>query len=47
MESLVNLEPYDDLEDWSDDIDLFTDDMAHPPHMTDALWELAKLKNKK
>ena len=47
MESLDNLEPYDDLEDWSDDVDLFMDAMAHPPHMADTLWELAKLKNKK
>ena len=47
MESLDNLEPYDDLEDLSDDVDFFMDAMAHPPHMADALWELAKLKNKK
>ena len=31
MESLDNLEPYDDFEDWSDDVDLFMDAMAHPP----------------
>jgi hypothetical protein len=37
MESLDNLEPYNDLEDWLDDIDLFMDAMAHPPHMADAL----------
>ena len=37
MESLDNLEPYDDLEDWSDDVDLFMDAMAHLPHMADAL----------
>ena len=47
MESLDNFEPYDDLEDWSDDVDLFMDAMAHPPHMADALWELVKLKMKK
>ena len=47
MESLDNLEQYDDLEDWSDDVDLFMDAMAHPPHMADALWELVKLKMKK
>ena len=37
MESLDNLEPFDDLEDWSDDVDLFTEAMAHPPDMADAL----------
>ena len=37
MESLDNLEPLDDLEDWSDNIDLFMDAMAHPPQMADAL----------
>ena len=47
MENLDNLEPYDNLEDWSDDVDLFMDAMAHPPHMADALWELVKLKKKK
>ena len=47
MESLDNLEPYDDFEDWSDDVDLFMDAMAHPPAMADALWELVKLKMKK
>jgi len=29
MESLDNLEPHDDLEDWSDDVDLFMDAMSH------------------
>jgi hypothetical protein len=47
MESLDNLEPFDDLEDWSDDIDSFTEAMAHPLDMADALWELVKLKMKK
>ena len=46
MESLDNLETYDDLKDWSDDGDLFMDAMAHPPHMADAHWELVKLKKK-
>jgi len=46
MESLDNLEPYDDLEDWLDDIDLFMDAMSHPPHMADTLWELINLKKK-
>ena len=31
MESLDNLETYDDLKDWSDDGDLFMDAMARPP----------------
>ena len=44
MEGLGNLEPFDDLEDWSDNVDLFIDVMAHPPQMADALWELVKLK---
>ena len=44
MESLDNLEPYDDLEGWSDDIDLFLDAMSHSPHMADILWEETKLK---
>jgi len=47
MGSLDNLEPYDDLEDWSDNVDLFMDAMAHPPQMADALWELVKLKKRK
>ena len=37
IETLDNLEPFDDLEDWSDNIDLFTEAMAHPPDMVDAL----------
>ena len=47
MESLDNLEPYDDFEDWSDDVDLFMDAMAHPPDIADALWESVKLKKEK
>ena len=47
MEGLGNLEPFDDLEDWSDNVDLFIDVMAHPPQMADALWELVKLKKGK
>ena len=47
MKSLDNLEPFDDLEDWSDDIDLFMDAMAHPPDIADALWESVKLKKEK
>ena len=37
MESLDNLEPFDDLEDWSDNVNLFMDAMAHPPQMADTL----------
>ena len=47
MESLDNLEPYDDLEDWSNNVDLFTEAMAHPLGTTDVLWELVKLKKGK
>ena len=47
MESLDNLEPYDDLKDRSYDVDLFMNAMVHPPHIADALWELVKLKMKK
>ena len=47
MNSLDKLEPFDDLEDWSDNIDLFMDTMANPPQNTDTLWELAKLKKGK
>src|SRR6185503_11052486 len=31
MNSLDNFEPFDDLEDWSDNIDLFMHAMANPP----------------
>ena len=44
MNGLDNFEPFDDLEDWSDNVDLFMDVMANPPEHADALWELAKLK---
>ena len=47
MNSLDNFEPFDDLEDWSDNIDLFMDAMAKPPEHADALWELAKRKKGK
>ena len=47
MNSLDNFEPFDDLEDWSDNVNLFMDAMAHPPQNADALWELAKLKKGK
>ena len=47
MESLDNLEPFDDLEDWSDDVDLFMEAMCHPPYMADVLQQEAKLKKQK
>ena len=47
MESLDNLELFDNLKDWSDNVDLFMDAMAHQPQMADALWELVKLKKGK
>ena len=47
MESHDNLKPYDDLKDWSDNVDLFMDAMTHPPQMADTLWELVKLKKQK
>ena len=42
MDSLDNLEPFDDLEDWSDNVDLFMDAMTHPPQMADALLSVSK-----
>ena len=47
MNGLENFEPFDDLEDWSDNVDLCMDAMANPPEHADALWELAKLKKGK
>jgi hypothetical protein len=47
MNNLDNFEPFDDLEDWSDNIDLFMDAMVHQPQNADTLWELAKLKKGK
>ena len=47
MNNLDNFEPFDDLKDWSDSIDLFMDAMAHPPQNVDTLWELAKFKKGK
>ena len=43
--NLDNFEPFNDLEDWSDNIDFFMDAMTNPPEHADALWELAKIKN--
>ena len=47
MNSLENFEPFDDLEEWSDNVELFMDAMAKPTEHADALWELAKLKKGK
>ena len=40
-------EPFDDLEEWSDNVELFMDAMAKPTEHADTLWELAKLKKGK
>ena len=47
MNGLENFEPFDDLEDWSDNVELFMDAMAKPTEHADALWKLAKLKKRK
>ena len=47
MNSLENFEPFDDLEEWSDNVELFMDAMAKPIEHADALWELAKIKKGK
>ena len=47
MNGLKNFEPFDDLEDWSDNIMLFMDAMANPPKHADAFRELAELKKGK
>ena len=47
MNGLDNFEPFDDLEEWSDNVDLFMDAMTNPPEHASALWELAKLKKGK
>ena len=47
MNSLENFEPFVDLEDWSDNVDLFMNAMANLPEHADALWELAQLKKGK
>ena len=47
MNSLKNFEPFDDLENWSDNVNLFIDVMSNPPKHANALWELAKLKKGK
>ena len=47
MNGHENFEPFDDLESWSDNIELFMDAMANPPEHANALWELAKFKKGK
>ena len=47
MNGLEKFKPFDDLEDWSDNVELFMDAMAKPNEHADALWELAKLKKRK
>ena len=47
MNGLENFEPFDDLEEWSDNVELFMHAMANPPEHADALWQLAKLKKGK
>ena len=42
MNGLENFEPFDDLEEWSDNVELFMD-----AEHADALWALAKLKKGK
>ena len=47
MNGLENFEPFDDLEEWSDNVELFMDAMAKPTKYANALSELAKLKKEK
>ena len=47
MNGLDNFEPFDDLENWLDNVDLFMDAMTNPPEHANALWEQAKLKKGK
>ena len=47
MNGLDNFEPFNDLEDWSDNVELFMDAIANPPEHANALWKLAKLKKGK
>ena len=44
MNGLDNFEPFDDLEDWSDNVNFFMSATANPPEHTNTLWDLAKLK---
>ena len=47
MNGLENFEPFDDLEDWSDNIELFMDTTANSPKHADTLWKLVNPKRKK
>ena len=47
MNGLENFEPFDDLENRSDNTELFMNAMANPPEHADGVWELAKLKKGK
>ena len=47
MNGLDNSEPFDNLKDWSNNVEIFMDAMAKPTEHADALWELAKLKKRK
>ena len=47
MNGLENFEPFDDLEEWSYNVELFIDAMAKLTEHADALWKLAKLKKGK
>ena len=46
MNNLDNFEAFDDLEDWSDNVDSFIYAMAHLPQNADALLDSTKLKGK-
>ena len=47
MNSLDNFEPFDDLEDWSDNVDLFMEAIAHHPRILtpSGYWPSSKRKN--
>jgi len=47
MNGLDKFKPFDDLEDWSDNVDLFMNAMANPLEHADALLELDQLKKRK
>ena len=46
MNGLENFEPFNDLEDWSNNVDLFMEAIANPTERADVLWKLAKGKAK-
>ena len=47
MNNLNNFEPFDDLEDWSDNVDLFMEAIAHHPRILtpSGYWPSSKRKN--